>query len=127
MKPRRPPLAPGLPLLGSLFPLVRNPTEFLVENYFRLGSIFRVHVANRRFVVVAGPEANVFFMRGPGAQSLVSRKVYQPMVDDTGSQHMIVSNDGERHRYVRRLLRPAYSREMLDQHLPRLGEVVETL
>jgi hypothetical protein len=61
-----PPLVPGWPLLGNALDLVGDPAPFLVKSYVRFGPIFRVHAAYKRLLVVAGPEANVFFMNRAG-------------------------------------------------------------
>jgi cytochrome P450 len=121
----QPPLAPGLPIIGSVIPMMRDPLPFLVENYFRFGPVFRIRVANRILTVIGGPEANVFFMKRPGAHYLESRQVFKRIVEEMKSPNLIVSVDGQRHQYLRQLLRPAYSREMLDRGLPQMGNLVE--
>jgi cytochrome P450/CRP-like cAMP-binding protein len=107
--------------------MMRDTTAFLVENYLRHGPIFRVRAAHRRFVVAAGPEAIEFFMRPPGAHHVGNRRAFKRLVATLNTPNLILGNDGQRHQYVRRLLRPVYSREMLDRHLPQLGETVESL
>ena len=44
--------------------MVRDLRSFLVEQYRNLGPVFRIQAFNRRFIVLAGPEANVFAKRG---------------------------------------------------------------
>lgn len=129
MNSRRPepPLVAGLPLLGSVVPVVRNVTSFLVESYLRHGPIFRMRVAHRRFVVLAGPEAALFFSRSPGAHYLGSRRAFKRMIEMMGSSNSVVTTDGQHHQSFRRMLRPAYSRELVDRNLARLGDVVETV
>ena len=127
MKAALPPLVPGLPLLGNGLDLLGDPALFLVKNYLRFGPIFRVNAAQHRFVVVAGPEANIFFMKGAGAHCVENRRAFAVMKKELNTQNQISANDGQRHRQVRQLLRPAYSREMLDRNLPNIGEAIECL
>jgi hypothetical protein len=49
MKAALPPLVPGLPLLGNTLDLLGDPAPFLVKNYLRLGSGFRVNAAHTGF------------------------------------------------------------------------------
>jgi cytochrome P450 len=49
------------------------------------------------------------------------------MKKELNGQNLIFAHDGQRHRQVRQLLRPAYSREMLDRNLPHIGEAIESL
>jgi hypothetical protein len=74
-----PPLVPGWPLLGSACNLLGDPAPFLVKSYVRFGPIFRVHAAHKRLLVVAGPEANVFFMKGAGAHALENERAFAVM------------------------------------------------
>src|SRR5262245_27704492 len=122
MKATRPPLVPGLPLIGNALDLMGDPAPFLVKNYLRFGPVFRVNAAQHRLLVVAGPEANLFFMVGAGANYLEYRRAFAVMKEELNGQNLIFAHDGLRHRQVRQLLRPAYSREMLDRNLPDLGE-----
>ena len=57
------PRAPGPPLVGSLVPMVRDPVRFLVDSYRECGPVFRLNVLGRRFVVLAGVDANQFVTR----------------------------------------------------------------
>ncbi len=125
MKAALPPLVPGLPLLGNALDLVGDPAPFLVKNYLRFGPVFRVNAAHHRLLVVAGPEANIFFMKGAGAHALENRRAFAVMKKELNGQNLIFAQDGQRHREVRHLLRPAYSREMLDRNLPSIGEALE--
>jgi cytochrome P450 len=109
------------------FQMLSDPVPFLVENYRRYGPIFRVKAVNRTFTVLGGPEANLFFSRRPGMHYLGSRKTFEGMVRELKSPNLIISVDGERHQYIRQLLRPAYSREMLDRQLPQLSGIIETM
>ena len=127
MKAARPPLVPGLPFLGNALDLIGDPAPFLVKNYLRFGPVFRVNAAHHRLLVVAGPEANIFFMKGAGTHCLENRRAFAVMKKELNGQNLIFAQDGKRHREVRQLLRPAYSREMLDRSLPALAQALEAV
>jgi len=126
MKQSRPPLVRGLPFLGSVFPLLHDPAQFLADSYLRYGPIYRVRAAHRHFTVLAGPEANLFLAAG-GAQRLGSTGTYRRMVAEMGSGALITALDGPRHQHLRRLLRTPYSRETADRNLPRLAKALEAI
>jgi cytochrome P450 len=127
MKAALPPLVPGLPLLGNALALLRDPAPFLVTNYLRFGPVFRVNAAHHRLLVFAGPEANIFFMKGAGAHCLENRRAFAVIKKELNAPNLISAHDGQRHREVRQLLRPAYSREMLDRNLSNIGKALESL
>src|SRR6185369_11890606 len=52
-------------------------------------------------------------------------QVFKRIVEEMKSPNLIVSVDGQRHQDLRQLLRPAYSREMLDRSLPHMGDLIE--
>ncbi len=51
-----PPLASGLPVLGNTPAIQQDLVRFLVEQYKRLGPVFRIRALNQEFVVMAGPD-----------------------------------------------------------------------
>jgi cytochrome P450 len=100
---------------------------FLVKNYLQFGPVFRVNAVHRRILVVGGPEANLFFMRGAGVHYLENRRAFAVIAKELNAQNLISVHDGQRHHQIRQLLRPAYSREMLERNLPKIGEAIESL
>lgn len=119
MNTTRPPLARGVPLLGNAPPMLRDMPAFLLSQYQTLGPIFRVRALHHHFTVLAGPEANLFMTRG-GAKSLSSGRAFGRMAEELRSPNLLVALDGPRHTTMRRMLRPAYSREAAERILPRL-------
>ena len=57
------PNRPGLALAGNVFALLRNMRSFVTERYLEFGPVYRIRVMNRRFTVLAGPDANRFAHR----------------------------------------------------------------
>ena len=120
---RSPPLAPGLPWLGSARPLLDDPLAFFFAQYRALGPVYRVRAAGRSYTILGGIEANRFFAEH-SQEVFAGQPIYQPYIDDTGSDHVLVAMEGEAHATWRRTLRPAFSREAL---APQYGAMVDSL
>ncbi len=57
-----PPMASGgIPVLGHMFQFLRDPTALMERGYHEHGPVFALKLANRRAVVLLGPENNHFF------------------------------------------------------------------
>jgi cytochrome P450 len=119
-----PPLIPGLPVLGNATALSKDLVAFAVEQYKRVGPIFRVRALNREFVVLAGPEANVFITQ-EGADKITSRQVWQPYGQEFGVTDYLQDIDGEPHLRLRKLFKKAYSASTLMADIPMLVDIVQ--
>ncbi|HYV49874.1 MAG TPA: cytochrome P450 [Myxococcaceae bacterium] len=64
---RRPPVTPGLPLVGSLFSLLSNPYRYLLEARERHGDIFTLDLGVTKAVVLSHPDhvQRVFVDKAP--------------------------------------------------------------
>ncbi|HLT35980.1 MAG TPA: cytochrome P450 [Enhygromyxa sp.] len=109
------PRAPGWPIIGSAPALLRNPLGFLRVAHAALGPIFEVHAATRRFVVLAGREANRFVGR-EGRELLVSRDFWGKLAERRGCPHAILAIDGDDHKTLRKHYGDVLSRRVVDQH-----------
>ena len=106
------PHAPGLPLIGNAIGMVRDLRSFLVEQYRNLGPVFRIHAFNRRFIVLAGPEANVFAKRGG-----VHFRTLEGWVDyniAVGAGRIVASMDGPEHVRLRKEIGFGYSHNLME-------------
>ena len=131
MKPRPPPPAArppeeipqvsGWPLLGSAFDVARDLSAFLVRQYRESGPIFRFHALGRRFVALAGPEANRFLQR-QGRRHLRSHETWQGFNAAMGAKDALMGMDGPGHVRMRKAHTRAFSRRFIED---RLDEVVE--
>ncbi|PRP91168.1 putative cytochrome P450 [Enhygromyxa salina] len=115
MAPLDPPRASGLPILGSSLALLRDPLAFLRAAHAKHGPIFEVRAANRRFVVLAGREANRFVGR-EGRELLESRSFWGKLTERRGCPHAILAMDGAGHRTQRRHYGDVLSRGIVDAH-----------
>jgi cytochrome P450/CRP-like cAMP-binding protein len=102
--------------------LTRDALAVFVDGYQRFGPIFQIVLPGLRYVCLAGPKANAFLLRG-GERHLDHRPAYRRLACQLRSENYPVSTDGERHKALRRTLKPAFSREALSQYVPRLAEV----
>ncbi|MDE2788812.1 MAG: cytochrome P450 [Paracoccaceae bacterium] len=104
------PRARGLPLLGNLFDLLRPGTlrQFLTEQYRDLGPLFELRALNRRLLVMAGTEANLFLSR-EGKTCLRSHETWHGMASDLNSTRMLSGLDGTEHLRLRRIMQDGFS------------------
>ena len=119
-----PPEAPGWPFLGNALGLLRDPARYFARVYRQLGPVFRIRIPGERFTVIAGPEANQFFAKH-GEEYFSSREAYRKLLDQLGTDFYLAALDGEAHRHLRRKLGPAYSREALAPHTPRIIGMID--
>ena len=122
----KPPLVPGLPLLGSSLDLTSDSVGFFVKNYQQFGPIFRVQAANQSFTVLAGPEANNF-MSQVGDEYLSPHKVWTKFFPEYGTDVLISAMEGTAHRHLRQVMNRGYSREAILPHIPLLVKTTEQM
>ena len=97
-----PPLAPGLPLIGSVLALSQNSQDFFYTQYLKLGSIFRVRALGNEFKILAGPEINILLATQP--ELFTSWDVWTPIIQDFGGKKTRGMLDGPKHARMRRLM-----------------------
>ena len=115
-------MAPGLPILGNGLDLYRDALAAFVRCYHEVGPIYRLRGPGRHYTVLAGPKANAFLLRG-GERHFDSASVYRRLAHELRTRNYPVATTGERHRHLRRTLRPAFSREAIAQYVPKMIEV----
>ena len=110
------PTAQGLPLVGNVFALLRDMRAFVTDRYLELGPVYRVRVMNRRFTVLAGPEANRFVQRD-GASHLRSYEYWSRFNSRFGAARSVLSTENAEHKVFRDVFRRAYSRPLVVRSL----------
>jgi cytochrome P450 len=101
-----------------------DPIRFHLRAFRRLGPIYTVHFRKRRWVVLAGLEANEFVWR--------NRKIWDysaanaPFLDEMGADH-VTALDGEHHRDKRAILKPAFDQAPAMRFLPEFHRLLEEL
>lgn len=120
-----PPDAGGLPILGGALELMKDPLQYMVRQYQTRGPVFQVRALNRKFIVLAGPEANLFMSRH-GDEYLTGEKTWATFGDEINAKHFLAAIDGEPHSRLRKITKKPYSRQNLLNHLPELVEITRS-
>jgi cytochrome P450 len=100
--------------LGATVELLRNPLAYLRAAHRELGPVFEVRAAHRRFVVLAGQEANRF-VGHEGRDALESWSFWGRLAQWRECPHMILALDGEAHRTLRGHYGDSLSRRFVDE------------
>ncbi|AUB35401.1 Cytochrome P450 [Nostoc flagelliforme CCNUN1] len=99
------PVAKGLPLIGNLVFLSKNNRkfeQFCIENYRKLGPLYKACVLGKEFKIFAGPEANMFVTQ-QGIHHLTTREAFMVMEKEFGENTIMVL-DGDSHRRSRKIV-----------------------
>src|SRR5579862_5455065 len=119
-----PPFAKGLPIFGSALEMASQPLLFWVDNYLELGPVYRVKALNRNFVVMAGPEANLFMTRmNDGLVS--SYGTWADYAKESNAPHQMTMLDGEPHSRQRKVMRPTMSRSAIVNRFPEVVQITD--
>jgi cytochrome P450 len=95
---------------------------YLVEQYQRMGPIFRLRVMGDIYTVIAGKEANLFMSR-EGNDHFQSKEFWEDMDRELGAETTLISSDGEVHSRLRQLQKRGYSRSAIEAHLPEVVSI----
>ena len=117
------PEAPGLPLVGSGIGVARDLAGFLMRQYRRLGPVFGVRLPGRRYVVMAGVDANLLMLRR-GRELFQSAHGWHGFAAGLGASRAMIGMDGREHVRLRRAHRSGYGRAVLTGRTPDLMRIV---
>jgi len=107
------PVVPGLPVIGSLLGLAKDPAQFFVDCYRKYGPVCRLSVLGEKYVLMAGIEAANFLGTREGKESLRSKEFWQGLVNEYGATKILTGEDGESHKQLRDIMRNGYSKESI--------------
>ena len=113
-----------LPVIGHAHRLGGDLRAFFTQQYLRHGPVFEVDAFGKRFVVMAGQEANQFMIR-EGRSHLRTREVWAGFSSELGAANIVTGLDGAEHRRLRGAMRDGYSRQFILEHVPETVAVVE--
>ena len=117
------PRAPGVPILGNLFDLLgKHLLHYLARQYRELGSVFEIGAFNRKILVMAGTEANLFVSR-QGKDYLRSHEAWTPFGNELNATRLLTSMDGSEHFRLRRVMRDGFARARIADHLDTAVEI----
>jgi cytochrome P450 len=91
--------------------------KFFVKVYHEHGPIVRIRVLNDEYVVMSGPEANLFFAR-EGNDHFRSKEFWEGMDGEMGADHSLISLDGPEHAELRQISKRGYGRSVLEARIP---------
>jgi cytochrome P450 len=111
-----PPQVSGLPFIGSALDFLNRPIEFFLESYQKYGPVFQISVANQKYVVMAGLEANQFMAQDQD-EVFSSEPLFGEFAQQMGSANFLVAIDGTSHRHMRKVMQRGYSKSGLAPHL----------
>ncbi|WP_028080396.1 cytochrome P450 [Solimonas soli] len=122
---RETPKVPGLPLLGSVLGMARDPARFFLDCYRRYGPVCRLSMLGQDYVLIAGPEAANFLGTREGKESLRSREFWEGLINEYGATRTLTSEDGEAHKQLRDIMRRGYSKESIKGRYNELIEITD--
>ena len=122
---RETPLVPAPPIVGSLFPMAKDPARFFTDCYRKFGSVFRVNLFGHKYTVLAGPEAAHFMGTREGKENLRSKEFWKGLVDEYGASRVLTGEDGESHKELRDVLRHGYSKESIKGRYNELVKITD--
>lgn len=113
LTPRETPRVPGLPLIGNLLGMAKDPAQYFVECYRKYGPVFRLNILGNDYVVIAGIEAATFLGTREGKECLRSKEFWEGLVGEYKATRILTGEDGESHKELRDIMRRGYSKESI--------------
>lgn len=120
------PMVKGLPIVGSLKPMLENPHAFIAKAYKKHGEIFRFKVAHRDYIVLSGVDATRF-LAGEGKDYFGVDGFWGKAFEYMQCPHGIVGVDGEIHQHQRNLMKPLLSQAAFKDRVNELAEPVSSI
>jgi cytochrome P450 len=117
-----PPGNSGLPFIGELPALQRDPFGFVEQRAATHGAVFRTKILGRDTAVLNGPEGAGVFADGEQVQRAGGMPGFVERL--FGGPGVLPLLDGEEHRARKRFVMTAFTPEALADHEPRLRAVV---
>ena len=117
------PKVPGLPLLSNGLQMRKGLIDFITEQYHSHGLVFETEVFKRKFLIMAGPEANLFLLR-EGKDHFRSRDQWLAFNRELGAARGLASMDGADHYQLRAGMRASYSRSLMENRCRILGSLL---
>lgn len=110
------PVADGLPLVGSIVPMMTDMEGFMYGQYAKHGPCFRVKVLNNSFVVLGGPEAAEALAKNSGEMD--AWNMWENVIQEFGGRHVLSMFEGEKHRRYRAAARAGFAKTRVQENVP---------
>ncbi|AEF41381.1 cytochrome P450 [Hoyosella subflava] len=112
----------GLPVLGHTFELMRLGPEYQMRRYNQLGPVSWANVFGRRGVAIAGPEATQAVL--VNRDNTYTQGGWRYLIDAFFHRGLMLL-DADEHRYHRRIMQAAFTKERLEGYVAVADEVVD--
>ena len=119
------PRVKGVPLLGNVLDMAKDPARFFVASYRKYGPVFRVKLLGKSYTVIAGVEAANFLGTREGKDCLRSKEFWEGLVKEYGATRTLTGEDGEGHKELRDVMRRGYSKESVKGRYNELVEITD--
>ncbi len=110
------PVAPGLPLIGSLIPMIRDTEGFLAEQYLKLGPCFRIKILNQTLIILGGPTAAEVMAQNTG--EVDAWKVWEGIIVEFGGRQVLTMLEGADHQKYRAAVRNGIAKSRVLEQIP---------
>jgi cytochrome P450 len=117
------PTAKGLPLIGSLLQLMRNPLTALMVMTQENDSMFFVKILHKKLLVMGGVDVNRFLSE-EGKDCIISEEQWKDLRAYWQCPHMLIAMDGQPHIDERRQWKRYISREVAHGEQDKLFDVI---
>lgn len=117
------PVARGLPLIGSIFRLVRNPLEGFLSMTQECGPVFFFRILHKKMLVMAGTDVNRFLSE-EGKDCIISHEQWKDLTEYWQCPHVLIALDGQQHVDERRLWKRYISRDVANSEQDQMFEVL---
>jgi cytochrome P450 len=122
---KKTPVVPGLPILGSVLGMAKDPARFFLDCYRKYGTVCRLKMLGQDYVLIAGVEAANFLGTREGRDALRSKEFWQGLVDEYGATRILTGEDGESHKQLRDIMRSGYSKESIKGRYNELIDITD--
>jgi sterol 14alpha-demethylase len=121
---REPPaLDGGIPLLGHTLAFAQDPVALLVDGHKRLGEVFTIRIAGRKFTVLSGPAATDAVFRASD-ETVGRRRAYRSMTPVFGEGMLFDASPAEFDEQIALIL-PALRGGAVEEYAPVMQREVE--
>lgn len=116
-----PPMASGgIPVLGHVLQFMRDPTALIERGHHEHGTVFSLKLANRRAVVLLGPENNRFFFSE--TDNLLSIRESYPFFIKMFHERFYVFAEFEEYLEQRATIMPRFQPQQMHQYVTTMAD-----
>lgn len=113
----------GLPYLGFMLPLLKDPYPVLARHYARYGAVSRARLTGQHLVWALGPDFNRELVMDP--QQVYSAKMgYDTVLGDFFAGGLLVRDFAE-HKFHRRIMQSAFKTSSMQHYVQHVDELAE--